>query len=104
MTAPLTELQIQRWKDFWKQANADSAWVDDQAHVDKTRQLVRKEILDLLDKFLHGTVSVEELRGTFDRKTRTDWEGFGLKGMSGAMFLNKLVKHIADVTSMEEAE
>ena len=39
---------------------------------------------------------MEEFRSAFDRKTRTAWDSFGLKGLSGAMFLNKLVKHLPD--------
>jgi hypothetical protein len=47
----------------------------------------------LLDRFRAGSVGLEQFRATFDRRTRTDWDAFALKGASGAMFLNGLVKH-----------
>jgi hypothetical protein len=45
-----------------------------------------------LERFLTGAVGLEQFRATFDRRTRTDWDAFALKGASGAMFLNALVK------------
>jgi hypothetical protein len=45
-----------------------------------------------LARFLAGSIGLEPFRATFDRRTRTDWDAFALKGASGAMFLNALVK------------
>jgi hypothetical protein len=45
-----------------------------------------------LDRFLSGGIGLEQLRATFDRRTRTDGDALALKGASGAMFLNTLVK------------
>jgi hypothetical protein len=47
----------------------------------------------LLQRFLSGAIGLEQFRSVFDRRTRTDWDAFALKGASGAMFLNALVKH-----------
>jgi hypothetical protein len=47
----------------------------------------------LVQRFLSGGIGLEQFRSTFDRRTRTDWDAFALKGASGAMFLNALVKH-----------
>ena len=47
-------------------------------------------------RFLRGHANLGEFRDTFDRKTRNEWDLFGLKGLSGAMFLNKLAKHLPD--------
>jgi hypothetical protein len=49
----------------------------------------------LLQRFLGGGIGLEQFRSAFDRRTRTDWDAFALKGASGAMFLNALVKHSA---------
>jgi hypothetical protein len=45
-----------------------------------------------LERFLSGGIGLEQFRATFDRRTRTDWDAFALKGASGAMFLNSAVK------------
>jgi len=50
-------------------------------------------MLAWLRRFLAGDVGLEQFRSTFDRRTRTDWDAFALKGASGAMFLNVLAKH-----------
>ncbi|GMR21948.1 MAG: hypothetical protein BMS9Abin37_0271 [Acidobacteriota bacterium] len=41
-------------------------------------------------------------RVPLDRKTRNEWDLFGLKGMSGAIFLNKLVKYLPDEEDITE--
>jgi hypothetical protein len=46
-----------------------------------------------LDRFLDGDIGLERFRATFDRRTRTDWDAFALKGPAGAGFLNALAKH-----------
>jgi serine/threonine protein kinase len=84
------------WRQLWQEANTDSAWVAHTKEVDAQRTKVRGEVADFLGRYLGGQVGTEELRATFDRRTRTDWEGFGFKGLSGGMFLNKLVKYLGD--------
>ena len=90
------EVNVERWKGFWQEANADSAWRGYHDVEDKQREQVRSEILDLLHRFLSGQINVDQLRTEFDKRTKNEWDVFGLKGPSGAMFLNKLVKHIPD--------
>ncbi len=92
----LTDIQIDPWRLRWQEVNTDSNWVASNQARDDRRIVVQQEILDLLNRFLSGEIKVETVKSTFDRKTRTDWDVFGLKGMSGAMFLNKLVKHVPD--------
>jgi hypothetical protein len=92
----LTDMQIERWRQLSQEANADSAWVAHNKEWDSRRTKIRSEIADLHSRYLGAQVGTEELRATFDRRTRTDWEGFGFKGLSGAMFLNKLVKYLGD--------
>jgi hypothetical protein len=60
------------------------------------RTVIQGKLLGLLDQYLTGQIDTEEFRSTFDKKTRSEWDRFGLKGISGAMFLNMLVKYIPD--------
>ena len=96
----LTDQQIERWRQLWQEASADADWFARNREKDANRTRIRNEILDLLKRFLAAELGTEELRATFDRRTRTDWEGFGFKGMGGAMFLNKLVKYLKDETTL----
>lgn len=43
---------------------------------------------------MSGAVTLVELKATFDRKTRSEWDMFGLKGPNGAMFLNMLANNL----------
>ncbi len=90
------EATVDRWRILLEDETANSAWMDEHRHRDERRVRVRKEILELREGFITGAVSLEDFRTTFDNKTRNEWEGFGFKGLSGAMFLNKLVKHISN--------
>lgn len=95
-TAGMGNIDIDRWKDYWRDANADTAWRAYHDNEDKQREQVRAEILELVHRFQSGSISIDQMRAEFDKRTRNEWDLFGLKGMSGAMFLNKLVKHIPD--------
>src|SRR5262249_1062294 len=66
------------------------------AKRDEPRERVRPEILGFINAYIEGRVDLAELRSVFDVRTRTEWDLFGLKGPSGAMFLNTLVKHVPD--------
>lgn len=89
-------MKLERWKQFWETANSDSKWKEAKRVEDEKRVRAKRELLELMNQFLTDRIPVEQFRSEFDTKTRTVWDVFGLKGMSGAMFLNKLVKHIAD--------
>src|SRR5690606_35858480 len=88
------------WRDLLTEMRADTTFVDQRSKRDSRRQQVRPEITKLLNDFLRHRIDIEEFRAAFDRKTRSDWDVFGLKGLSGAMFLNQLVKHIADTQTL----
>jgi hypothetical protein len=102
MTCNLTEEQIERWRQFKDQMNADEPFIARQQARDQKRLVVRQEILELLKDFQDGKIGLEQLKNTFDQKTRSDWDVFGLKGMNGAMFLNMLVKHIPDQSELSK--
>jgi len=95
-TASLTPAEIAWFSEHSDVFFADQAWLDRYAEVDERRHTVIAEIRTLLDAFLAGATDLETFRGAIDRKTRREWDIFGLKGLSGGMFLNKLVKHLPD--------
>ncbi len=98
----LTETQIDQWRLLWDEANENEDWLARHQKRDARRIEVRRELLNLLSQFLSKEVTVEEMKNTFDRRTRTDWAVFGLKGTSGAMFLNKMVKHIPNSETLTD--
>jgi len=89
-------LDLDHWRSVLEQAQKDSESVAYHRDRDQRRLVGRTQMLELLQQFLSGKCGLEEFRSTFDLKTRGDWDLFGLKGMSGAMFLNMLVKHLPD--------
>jgi hypothetical protein len=90
------QIDLDHWRSVLEQARKDSEWVAFHHARDERRLVARTQMLDLLQRFLSGKCGLEEFRATFDLRTRSDWDLFGLKGMSGAMFLNMLVKHLPD--------
>lgn len=86
----------EHWKQYWLDANADATWTTFHSDEDKVRAAAVPAMLQLLDRFLSAEIPLEDFRSEFDRRTRTDWASFGLKGLSGAMFLNMLAKYIPD--------
>lgn len=90
---PRTDLQTTSWRMLREEWAADSAANAECEEWERERSRVRPQIAAFLQRFLVGGVGLEQFRSTFDRRTRTDWDAFALKGASGAMFLNALVKH-----------
>ena len=66
------------------------------AQVDERRGGFLPEMRELFESFERGGTPVATLKEEFDQRTRTEWKLLGLKGPSGAMFLNKLVQHTPD--------
>lgn len=92
----IDDAAVVRWQDLEKESRADEASWEQYAREDALRKTIAKEMAELLKQFLGGEVGTDVLRETFDKKTRNEWDAFGFKGMSGAMFLNMLVKHLAE--------
>ena len=90
---PRTDLQTASWRMLREEWAADSAAVAECETWTRDRARVRPQMVALLQRFLRGAIGLEHFRSTFDRRTRTDWDAFALKGASGAMFVNALVKH-----------
>jgi len=96
----IRESSIQKFKEALAAARADSVWLSKESKFNSERVKVRRELVDFISAFRSGQVTLAKFKEDFDRKTRTDWDYFGLKGMSGAMFLNKLVLHIPDQVTL----
>src|SRR5690349_492657 len=96
-TAPApTGPQIESWRLLWKELTDDAVAMEECRAWATRRRRARPQLVELLSRYLSGAIDTNALRVDFDRRTRTDWDVFGLKGMSGAMFLNKLVKYVPD--------
>lgn len=98
----LIDTQIEVWRSRLAERLADAADINYNHDRDERRHAVRAEMLPFLEDFLAGRISLKQFKDTFDRKTRKDWDVFGLKGMSGAMFLNTLVIHLPDQPAVTE--
>lgn len=92
----MAETQLGVWREREAERRKDVAEIEFNRKRDERRREVRQEMLAFLDDFLNSRISLQQFKDTFDRKTRTEWDVFGLKGMSGAMFLNTLVKYLPD--------
>ena len=92
----IDDAALVRWQELEKESRADKASWEQYGREDAPRKKVAQEMVEFLLRFLRGDVTCDVLRETFDKKTRKEWDAFGFKGMSGAMFLNMLVKHLAE--------
>src|SRR5687767_13007601 len=90
----MDDTPIAKWRAELTAMRADVAFQERQAAQRQRREASRPQIAALIRDFREGRVELEALRQVFDTRTRTDWDVHGLKGLSGAMFLNTLVKHL----------
>jgi MoxR-like ATPase len=99
----LNAATLEQWKKRLAAMRADRAFMAEYDQRDGQRVKVREEIRSLIRDFLTEHIELDRLRVVFDMRTRGEWDVFGLKGLSGAMFLNTLVKHLpaqsADITA-----
>lgn len=92
----LREEQIERWKTLRDEMFSNEAFISERRELNTPRNIAVKQMNECLRQFLSGEIDLPEFRSIFQLKTATDWSKFGLKGFSGAMFLNMLVNHIPD--------
>ncbi|QRN94772.1 AAA family ATPase [Archangium violaceum] len=99
----LNAATLEQWKKRLEAMRADRAFMSEYDQRDGERVKVREEIRSLIGDFLGERIELDRLRAVFDMRTRGEWDVFGLKGLSGAMFLNTLLKHLpaqsADITA-----
>ena len=98
----LSNSQIERWRLLYEEYKADVQQVANFKKLDERRTFVRQEMVDFLHKYLTGEISTKHFKETFDLKTRSQWNTFGLKGLSGGMFLNILVNHVSDEPALKD--
>lgn len=89
-----------QFKALLDAASSDAGWKRERDARNERRLTVVPQLLELLQQLRDGAIQLPVFRETFDAKTRKEWDVFGLKGMSGAMFLNKLVLHVPDQTAL----
>jgi hypothetical protein len=85
--------QIEQWRLRQKWYLEDKTAVISGKEIDQRRTHAQQEMIELLSSFLDGVFSLREFNRVFQLKTRAAWSGFHVGGMSGGMFLNKLVKY-----------
>ena len=99
--SPRTALQTESWRMLRDEWSADSPAAAEIRELDARRTRIRPQIVDLIDRFVGGSIGLDALRATLDQRSRTDWDVFGFRGSSGTMFLNVLHKHLADAGTLE---
>jgi hypothetical protein len=92
----LTDAQLSYWRELKSQFETNPTWNEQYEKVKAKRRLVQPQLGQLIGSFADGRISIDEFRATWDSKTRSEWKSFGLAGLSSAMFLNQLVKHLPD--------
>lgn len=96
----LTSNQIEILRRYQEDTNADAGWLQEKTNLHQRRLIVIPEMQAVLERFQSGQTSLREFKDIFDLKTRSVWDVFGLKGTSGAMFLNMLVNNVPDTELM----
>jgi len=86
--------QIKQWQLTQRAYEQDTATVLHDTDIDRQRSLVQQEMTQALHSFLEGTSTLKAFNTVFQQKTHEAWNVFHLRGMSGGLFLNKLVKYV----------
>lgn len=86
--------QIEQWRLTNQTYVNDSFSVKEHAEVDQRRMFAQQEMTQVLKTFLDGDIPLKTFNTLFQQKTHHNWSAFHLQGMSGGLFLNKLVKHV----------
>ncbi len=98
-----TQHRAAAWRERLSAFRGDTVWTAQLERANAARRRVLPEIRAFLERYLHGDVTLEDLRSTFDHNTRREWSDFGAKGPSGAMALNQLAKHAPDPAQADAA-
>ncbi len=88
--------QIEQWLDIQHTYIADVAAVLRDSGVNQQRSLMQQEMVHLLASFLHGRLNLKDFNTHFQQQACDARNVFCLRGTSGGMFLNKLIKYIPD--------
>jgi len=88
--------QIEQWHLRRKAYQADASSVIYYRDIDQRRSALQQEMTQLLQSFLDGAITIKAFNTLFQQKTHDAQNAFSLRGTSGGMFFNKLVKYIPD--------
>jgi hypothetical protein len=86
--------QIEWWCDRQRGYLADNTIVEQDKLIDLQRKSALQEMLQSLNFFLEGKLSLKEFNATFQQRTHSGWNVFHLQGMSGGLFFNQLVQRV----------
>jgi hypothetical protein len=89
---------IEQWRTIQQEYLTDTLAVMAHRALDQGRLHVQEEMTQLLANFLNRAITLKEFNITFQQKTQGAWNVFRMRGTSGGMYLNKLVKYIDDDT------
>ena len=92
----LPQERINYWLNLRDEMFANTDFQEQRLVRESKRPQAVDEMNDLLASFLGNQISNAEFRGTYQFKTPKEWDVFGLRGFSGAMFLNMLVNNLPD--------
>ena len=98
----LSDDHLTHWQQLKEELHSDPQQMHFFNQRDAFRRSVRGDILAHWQRFQNGQIDIETFRSIFDTNIRTDWDILGLKGMSGAMFLNILVKYLDNQTNIAD--
>lgn len=84
--------QVEQWRQLYQAYTDDTKSVQHHKDIDLRRLDVQHDLMDLLHSFLEGALTLKAFNTAFQQKTRNARNVFHLRGMSGGLFLNKLVK------------
>jgi hypothetical protein len=90
--------QIEQWSITQQEYLADRSTVMAHQALDQRRLQVQQEMMQLLVAFFNRSISLKEFNVMVQQKTQGAWNVFRMRGTSGGMYLNKLVKYIDDDT------
>ncbi len=102
MIVTIPDNQVVRWLSLYEEFTADVQQVTYFKKLDEKRLVVQKDMIEFLESYMAGEISIVNFKEKFDRETRKKWDTFGLKGMSGGMFLNKLVNLIPNQNALAD--
>lgn len=91
-----TDEQVDQWCLSLRAYREDITAKADAVELRALRHHARQEMLLALSYFLEGKGSLQAFNTIFQQRAHYDWNVFGIRGMSGGMFLNKLIKYIPE--------
>src|SRR6266550_2104166 len=89
---------IEQWRVTQQEYLADASTVTMHQAIDERRLQVQQEMTALLGAFLNRSITLKEFNAMFQQKTQGAWNVFRMRGTSGGMYLNKLVKYLDNTT------